>query len=190
MFSLVLRSLYSLVFKLLFPFSNMFLSPLFYVPLFSEYGKNMVITVEKHYFPDPGRQQTTVNRSLTNGKSQVWCAAVKGEWSAQNICERTGLVTATEWCLSKLPQPTYHSHYPMLCFIVEVCSSCPVGNAWPERAAGALEWQKGRLSSRLQNHLLNPFLRITIAQSGSQKGALLADTSCRRLAKGERSQKV
>ena len=89
-------------------------------------------------------------------KSQVWCAAVEGEWSAQNICERTGLVTATEWCLSKLPQPTNHSHYPMLCFIVEVCSSCPVGNAWPERAAGALEWQKGRLSSWLQNHLQNP----------------------------------
>ena len=190
MFSLVLHSLYSLVLKLLFPFSNMFLSPLFYVPLFSEYGKNMVITVEKHYFPDPGRQQTTVNRSLMNGKKPSMMCCSGRRMICPKHCDRTGLVTATEWCLSKLPQPTYHSHYPMLCFIVEVCSSCPVGNAWPERAAGALEWQKGRLSSRLQNHLLNPFLRITIAQGGSQKGALLADTSCQRVAKGERSEKV
>ena len=76
MFTLVLHSLYSLVFKLFFPFSNMFLSPLFYVPLFSEYGKNMVITVEKHFFPDPRRQQTSVNRSLTNGKkpSMMCCS--------------------------------------------------------------------------------------------------------------------
>ena len=50
----------------------------------------------------------------------------------------------------------------MLSFIVEVCSSCPVSNARPERAASVLKWQKSRLRSRLNNNLLNPLLHITI----------------------------
>ena len=33
--------------------------PLFYVLLFNEYGKNMVVTLAKHYYPDPG---DTINR--------------------------------------------------------------------------------------------------------------------------------
>ena len=50
----------------------------------------------------------------------------------------------------------------MLSFISEVCSSCPVSNAWPERAGSVLKWQKSRLRSRLKNDLLNPLLHITI----------------------------
>ena len=80
----------------------------------------------------------------------------------QTIREGTSSITATDWCLSKLLQPTYRSHYLMLSFIAEVCSSCPVSNAWPEKAASVLKWQKSRLRSRLKNDLLNPLLHIAI----------------------------
>ena len=136
--------------------------PLFYVLLFSEYGKNMVVTLAKHYYPDPG---DTINRQQLLDewqKAKYDLLQWKENDLPQTICEGTGSITATDWCLSKLLQPTYRSHYPMLSFIAEVCSSCPVSNAWPERAGSVLKWQKSRLRSRLKNDLLNPLLHITI----------------------------
>ena len=50
-------------------------------------------------------------------------------------------------------QPPKRSHYPMLSFIAEVCLSCPISNALPERGASVLKWQKNRLRSRIKNDL-------------------------------------
>ena len=49
--------------------------PLFYVLLFSEYGKNMVVTLAKHYYPDPG---DTINRQQLVDEWYV-SAPVEGE---------------------------------------------------------------------------------------------------------------
>ena len=71
----------------------------------------------------------------------------------QAICQGEGSIKATDWSLSKVMQPPKRSHYPMLSFIAEVCLSCPISNALPERGASVLKWQKNRLRSRIKNDL-------------------------------------
>ena len=147
--------------------------PLFYVLLFSEYGKNMVVTLAKHYYPDPG---DTINRQQLLDewqKAKYDLLQWKEKDLPQTIREGTGSITATDWCLSKLLQPTYRSHYPMLSFIAEVCSSCPVSNAWPERAGSVLKWQKSRLRSRLRTTCsTHCFTSQSMAQSRNQRSFL------------------
>lgn len=93
----------------------------------------------------------------------------KENYLLQAIREGEGSTTATDWCLSRLLQPTHHSHCPMLSFIAEVCLSCPVSNVWPERAASVLKWQKNRLCSRIKNDLLNLLLQMSI--NGPNQGS-------------------
>ena len=92
------------------------------------------------------------------------CSGQKHQDSiAAEMIRRTSIFQEKlDWCLSKLMQPPYRSHYPMLSFIAEVCLSCPVSNAWPERGASVLKWQKNRLRSRIQNDLLNSLLHVSI----------------------------
>lgn len=73
--------------------------PLVYVLLFSEYGKNMVVTLAKHY-PDPG---DTINRQQLLDEWQK----VKYDLP-QTIREGTGSITAMDWYLSKLLPSTVH----------------------------------------------------------------------------------
>ena len=73
--------------------------PLFYVLLFSEYGKNMVVTLAKHY-PDPG---DTINRQQLLDEWQ------KAKYDLpQTIPEGTGSITAMDWYLPKLLPSTVH----------------------------------------------------------------------------------
>ena len=73
--------------------------PLFYVFLFSEYGKNMVVTLAKHY-PDPG---DTINRQQLLDEWQ------KAKYDLpQTIPEGTGSITAMDWYLPKLLPSTVH----------------------------------------------------------------------------------
>lgn len=129
---------------------------------FSEYGTTMIPKLADHYYPGPehadDRQQFLVEWQKAKYDLLQW----KEDDLPQAIRQGEGSVTATDWCLSRLLQPTYRSHYPMLSFIAEVCLSCPVSNAWPERAASVLKWQKSRLRSRIKNDLLNQLLQITI----------------------------
>lgn len=97
-------------------------------------------------------------RSLVSIDTQSWVSIVH----MISIRKGTGSVTTMDWCLTRLLQPTYRSHYPLLSFAAEVCFSCPVSNAWPERAASVLKWQKSMLCSHIKNDLLNPLLQITI----------------------------
>lgn len=128
----------------------------------SEYGTNMIKKLADHYYPGPqhadDRQQIVVEWQKAKYDLLQW----KENDLPQAIRDGEGSITATDWCLSKLLQPTYRSHYPMLSFIAEVCLSCPVSNAWPERGASVLKWQKNRLRSRIKNDLLNPLLQISI----------------------------
>lgn len=128
----------------------------------SEYGTNMIKKLADHYYPGPqhadDRQQIVVEWQKAKYDLLQW----KENDLPQAIRDGEGSITATDWCLSKLLQPTYRSHYPMLSFIAEVCLSCPVSNAWPDRGASVLKWQKNRLRSRIKNDLLNPLLQISI----------------------------
>lgn len=127
-----------------------------------EYGKNMIAKLADHYYP--GSQHTDDCRQILaewqKGKYDLlqW----KENELPQTIHEGAGFITAMDCCLSRLLQPTYRSHYPMLSFIAEVCFSCPVSNAWPERAASVLKWQKSRLRARIKNNLHNLLLQISI----------------------------
>ena len=122
----------------------------------------MIAKLADHYLPGPQRtgdyQQILAEWQIAKYDLLHW----KENDLPQTIREGAGSSTATDWCLSRLLQPTYRSHYPMLSFIAEVCSSCPVSNACPERAASVLKWQKSRLRSRIKNDLLNPLLQISI----------------------------
>ena len=122
----------------------------------------MIKKLADHYYPGPqnadNRQQIVVEWQKAKYDLLQW----KEDDLPQAIRDREGSITATDWCLSKLLQATYRSHYPMLSFIAEVCLSCPVSNAWPERGASVLKWQKNRLRSRIKNDLLNPLLQISI----------------------------
>jgi len=122
----------------------------------------MIKKLAHHYYPGPqhagGRQQIVVEWQKAKYDLLQW----KEDDLPQAIRDGEGSITATDWYLYKLLQPTYRSHYPMLSFIVEVCLSCPVSNAWPERGASVLKWQKNRLRYRIKNDLLNPLLQISI----------------------------
>jgi len=122
----------------------------------------MIKKLADHYYPGPqhvgDRQQIVVEWQKAKYDLLQW----KEDDLPQAIRDGEGSITATDWCLYKLLQPTYRSHYPMLSFIVEVCLSCPVSNAWPERGASVLKWQKNRLRSRIKNDLLNLLLQISI----------------------------
>lgn len=81
--------------------------PLFYVFLFSEYGKNMVVTLAKHY-PDPG---DTINRQQLLDewqKAKYDLLQWKEKDLPQTIPEGTGSITAMDWCLPKLLPSTVH----------------------------------------------------------------------------------
>ncbi|KAL9977753.1 hypothetical protein ACROYT_G015193 [Oculina patagonica] len=92
---------------------------------FSEYGTNMIKKLADHYYPGPqhadDRQQIVVEWQKAKYDLLQW----KENDLPQAIRDGEGSITATDWCLSKLLQPTYRSHYPMLSFIAEVCLSCP-----------------------------------------------------------------
>ena len=121
-------------------------------------------------------------------KGQVRPAAVENDLS-QTIHNGTGLVTAPDWCLSSLLQPTYWSHYPMLSFVAKVCSSCAVSNAWPEGAASILKRQKSGLHSHMKNDLLNPLLQITISgpkQDSKELPTLVLEVAVERLKEEDR----
>ena len=81
--------------------------PLFYVFLFSAYGKNMVVTLAKHY-PDPG---DTINRQQLLDewqKAKYDLLQWKENDLPQTIPEGTGSITAMDWCLPKLLPSTVH----------------------------------------------------------------------------------
>lgn len=122
----------------------------------------MIAKLADHYYPGPQHNNDRQQLLAEWHKAKYDLLQWKENDLPQTIREGTGSVTATEWCLSRLLQPTYRSHYPMLSFVAGVCFSCPVSNAWPERAASVLKWQKSRLRSRIKNDLLNPLLQITI----------------------------
>ena len=122
----------------------------------------MIKKLADHYFPGPqhaeGHQQLLVEWQKAKYDLLQW----KENDLPQAIRQGEGSITATDWCLSKLMQPPYRSHYPMLPFITEVCLSCPVSNTWPGRGDSILKWQKNRLQSRIKNDLLNPLLHVSI----------------------------
>lgn len=129
---------------------------------FSEYGSSMIKKLADHYFPGPQHAEDHQQLIVEWQKAKYDLLQWKENDLPQAIRQGEGSITATDWCLSKLMQPPYRSHYPRLSFMAEVCLSCPVSNAWPERGASVLKWQKNRLRSRIKNDLLNPLLHISI----------------------------
>ena len=122
----------------------------------------MIKKLADHYFPGPQHAEDHQQLIVEWQKAKYDLLQWKENDLPQAIRQGEGSITATDWCLSKLMQPPYRSHYPMLSFMAEVCLSCPVSNAWPERGASVLKWQKNRLRSRIKNDLLNPLLHISI----------------------------
>ena len=149
----------------------------------------MITKLADHYNPGPQH---------TNDHQQIFAEWQKAKYDllqwkendlSQTIHNGTGLVTAPDWCLSSLLQPTYWSHYPMLSFVAKVCSSCAVSNAWPEGAASILKRQKSRLHSHLKNDLLNPLLQITIndpKQDSKELPTLVQEVAVERLKEEDR----
>lgn len=122
----------------------------------------MIKKLEDHYLPGPQHAEDHQQLLMEWQKAKYDLLQWKENDLPQAICEGEGSTTTTDWCLSKLMQSPYRSHYPMLPFIAEVCLSCPVSNASPERGASMLKWQKNRLRSQIKNHLLNPLLHVSI----------------------------
>ena len=122
----------------------------------------MIKKLADHYFPGPQHAEDHQQLLVEWLKAKYDLLQWKENDLPQAIRLWEGSITATDWCLSKLMQPPYRSHYPMLSFIAEVCLSCPVSNAWPERGASVLKWQKNRLRSQIKNDLLNPLLHVSI----------------------------
>ena len=121
----------------------------------------MIKKLADHYFPGPQHAEDHQQLLVEWQKAKYDLLQWKENDLPQAIHLGEGTITATDWCLSKLMQPPYRFHYPMLSFIAEVCLSCPVSNAWPERGASVLKWQN-RLWSRIKNDLLNPSLHVSI----------------------------
>ena len=72
--------------------------------------------------------------------------------------------TPTDWGLKKLLQlkNLVPFNLPLVAKVANAVVSLPVSNAWPKREASALKLLKTRLSSRMQNDLLNTLLHILI----------------------------
>lgn len=116
----------------------------------------MIKKLEDHYLPEPQHAEDHQQLLVEWQKAKYDLLQWKENDLPQAICEGEGSTTATDSCLSKLMQSPYRSHYPMLPFIAEVCLSCPVSNASPERGASMLKWQKNRLWSQIKNHFAKP----------------------------------
>ena len=139
--------------------------------LFIEYGNNMITKLADHYYPGPQHQNDCQQILAEWQKAKYDLLQWKKNDLPQIIREGAGSVTATDWCLSRLLQPTNRAHYPMLSFVAEVCFSCPVSNAWPERALSVLKWQKHRLHLCIKNDLLNHYFKSQpMVQSRTKKG--------------------
>lgn len=120
----------------------------------------MIKKLADHYFPGPQHAEDPQQLLVEWQKVKYDLLQWKENDLLQAIHQGEGSIS--DWHLSKLMQPPYRSHYPMLSFIAEVCLSFPVSNAWPERGASVLKWQKNRLRSRIKNDLLNPLLHVSI----------------------------
>ena len=72
--------------------------------------------------------------------------------------------TPIEWTLQKMlaMRATYQYFIPGLLWLVEICLSLPVSNAWPERGASAIKRLKTRMRSTMKNEMLGALLHITI----------------------------
>lgn len=124
---------------------------------YREHGNNNISKLGDHFFGEADAQQLSAEWGKAKYDMASWKAEVPGE-----IKNGIGAVTATEWCLKRVLNPFYKSSYPMLAYVAEVCISTPVSNAWPERGASILKWQKSRLRARIKNDLLGALMMITI----------------------------
>ncbi len=152
---------------------------------FHEYGNNMATTLSHHYFEEPDQQQFEAEWQKVKYDMLAWK-------EQRSFKDGVKVYTATEWCLGKLLQTEYRSHYPLLSFIAEVCLSCPVSNAWPERGASILKWQKSRFRARMKNDLLEAIIHIGIngPKPGTSGVASLIDACMEEWMKAKQRRKL
>ena len=84
----------------------------------------MIKKLADHYFPGPQHAEDHQQLIVEWQKAKYDLLQWKENDLPQAIRQGEGSITATDWCLSKLMQPPYRSHYPMLSFMAEVCLSC------------------------------------------------------------------